>query len=165
MNSFILSNKVVPDLKKFHMAIKEAVSVFDGIVKDENQCTIILTVPVTQQLIDQIEAIVPPPAFTQQEYVQKIISDAISFGNGLISEFAATNVIMGITQDGMTGTVRKNMSEVISALGTGSLYDAIAEVRALTVDKKDAKYITDVRLLSFINKIETYLAIPMSESL
>lgn len=165
MNSFILSNKVVPDLKKFHMAIKEAVSVFDGILKDENQCTIILTVPVTQQLIDQIEAIVPPPALTQQEYVQKTILDAVLFGTNLITEFTTQNVMLGIMQDNMSNTVRKNMAEIVSALNIGSLYDAIEETKALPEDKKDSKYLTNTRLLYFINKIEEYLELELSISL
>ena len=72
---------------------------------------------------------------------------------------------MGITADGMTGPVRKNMSEVINAIQTGSLYDAIAEVKAIQPSQKDAKYITDARLLQFINRIETHLNIPPSTSL
>lgn len=165
MNRFILSSKIIPDIKKFHAKIKEEVSVFDGILREDNEYTIILTTPATQELIDQIESIFPPVAFTQQEQIQKIISDAISFGTQLISEFAAQNVIIGITQDNMTGVVRKNMREVIDALSTGSLYDAIYEARLISSDKKDLKYITDTRLLQFINKIETYLNIPLSSSL
>lgn len=165
MNTFILSTKIIPDLRKFHNLVASIVPEFDGFNKEDNEITVVLKVQVTQDLINQIEAIIPPPTLTNQEIVQKIIADAMAFGANLISEFAAQNVMMGITQDGMTGTVRKNMSEVISALSTGSLYDAINEVRVLTQDKKDPKYITDVRLLQFINKIEDYLNIPRSLTL
>ena len=98
-------------------------------------------------------------------YIQSVIQNSINFGNKLISEFAAENVMMGITQDGMTGPVRKRMSEVVNALNTGSLYDAIAEAKAVPSEHKDVKYITDTRLLQFVNKIETYLGLPLSTSL
>lgn len=96
---------------------------------------------------------------------QQIISNAITFGNKLITEFAAENVIMGITQDGMTKTVRTNLMEVTSCLSTGSLYDAITEIKTLPEEKKDPKYITNARLIVFLNKIETYLNIPITTSL
>lgn len=95
-------------------------------------------------------------------YIQSVLRDAMNFGNQLIAEFAAENVLMGITQDGMTGVVRKNMSEVISALSTGSLYDAIQEAKVIPADKKDNKYITNARLTIFVNKIEAYLQIPLT---
>lgn len=164
MNKFILSNKPIPSLRKFHDAVKLQVPEFDGFNTEDSIVTVVLTVPVTQELIDIIEQIAPP-SYSQLEIIQKVIADAINFGNQLISEFAAQNVLMGITQEGMTGTVRKNMSEVVNALSTGSLYDAIAEAKAIPSDKKDSKYITDARLLEFVNKIEAYLNIPLSNSL
>lgn len=103
--------------------------------------------------------------FDQKKYVESLILKSINFGNELISEFAAENVMMGITQDGMTGTVRKHMSEVVSALNTGSLYDAIIEAKAIPAEHKDGKYITNARLLTFINKLETYLGITLTTSL
>lgn len=88
-----------------------------------------------------------------------------SFGDSLMNEFTVENVLLGITTDAMTGTVRKNMVEVISALQTGSLRDAIIEARAVPLASKDVKYITDARLLSFVNKIETHLGIALSATL
>lgn len=102
---------------------------------------------------------------TTKQIVTAKIDSAIKFGMSLVTEFAADNVIMGITQDGMTSTVRKNMEQVFLAVSTGSLYDAIFEIKQIPPEKKDSKYITDSRLLVFINKIETYLNIPQSESL
>ena len=97
--------------------------------------------------------------------ITKKLDDAMNFGTELMKEFTKDNIKMGITQDGMTGTVRKNMSEVIMALQTGSLYDAITEAKAIAADKKDAKYITDARILAFINKIEAKLGLPLTQSL
>lgn len=93
------------------------------------------------------------------------IEDAMNFGNKLMVEFTTENIVMGITQDGMTGTVRKRLQEVIMCLITGSLYDAIIELKAIPTEHKDPKYLTNARLLTFINKIETYLQIPLSTSL
>lgn len=101
----------------------------------------------------------------QAIYIEDKYLEAKAFGESIMKEFATENIVMGITQDGMTSVVRKAMTEVILALTTASLYDAIAEAKAIPADKKDAKYITDARLLQFINKIETYLQLPLSTSL
>jgi len=89
--------------------------------------------------------------------VEKIVRAAMEFGNNLIVEFSTENIMLGITQDGMTKQVRQNMSEVISALITGSLYDAIDEVDAIPESAKDDKYITDERLQQYKAKIQEYL--------
>lgn len=102
---------------------------------------------------------------TQRAINQMIASkldDAIAFGTELIKEFTRENIMLGITADNMTSVVRKTMSEVIIALQTGSLYDAIVEAKAIPADKKDAKYITDARLVQFINKIEAKLGLELS---
>lgn len=126
-----------------------------------NQYTWDTSLPNQQEIIDLINSF-QPSIPTGVQIVSKIIEDAIVFGNSLIVEFAAENVIMGITQDGMTGTVRKRMEQVILALSTGSLYDAISEAKAIPEQDKDTKYITNARLLQFVNKLETYLQIPLS---
>lgn len=93
------------------------------------------------------------------------LAAAKAFGNSVIEDFTLENMALGITQDGMTGDVRKATTEVMSALSTGSLYDAIDEIRAIPVEKKDEKYITDARLLAAINKIEAFLGVALSEEL
>lgn len=102
---------------------------------------------------------------TYQESLAYRIEDAMNFANKLMIEFTTENIVMGITQDGMTGTVRKALGEVVMCLITGSLYDAIVEIRTIPSENKDVKYLTDTRLLVFINKIETYLNIQLSSSL
>jgi hypothetical protein len=57
------------------------------------------------------------------------------------------------------------MGEVIGALQTGSLYEAIVNAKAVPSGNKDATFITDVRILSFVNKIESYLGITLSSTL
>lgn len=169
-NTFILSQKTIPNIQSFSDLIKSQVSVFDGFNVEYDEVTnipiftVVLTVDVTQDLINQIEAIVPPTSDPMAVY-QNIIKNAMVFGQALVVQFAAENVSMGITQDNMTTIVRNNLSGVTGALSTGSLYDAIAEIKAIPDTSKDAKYITNDRLLAFCNKIETYLQIPLSTSL
>ena len=160
---FILSDKAVPDLLGFHNLIKKNVPCFIGINKIGSVIEIELALPPTQDIIDTIENIEPPAIPNNQ--IKSIVGNAIAFGTSLMVEFAAENVAMGITQDGMTNHVRKAVSEVTNCLMTGSLYDAIAEIRGIPVEMKDPKYLTDVRLLAFINKIEDYLGIPRSTTL
>ena len=97
--------------------------------------------------------------------VESIVNEAQRFGFNLIISFAAENILLGISQLGMTTSVRATTAMVVNALMTGSLYDAITEAKAIPLENKDAIFVTDARLLAFINKIETYLGIPLSETL
>jgi hypothetical protein len=96
---------------------------------------------------------------------ENAIANARAFGSKLINEFAAENLRLGITAAGKTKSVRQAMSQITDALNTGSLYDAIDEARLIPAPSKDATFITDVRLLAFINKIEAYLNQPLSQAL
>ena len=104
-------------------------------------------------------------AAASQAYIEGVINAAIKFGAGLMTKYAAENVLLGITQAGMTSVVRTRMGSVISALQTGSLYDVIAEAKAIPADHKDGTFITDTRLLNFVNKVETFLGLTLSQSL
>lgn len=109
----------------------------------------------------------PPPAPVTPDMnaiVTARIEESMAFGQRLIRDFAVENVLMGITQMGLTNTVRKTMLEVGAALTTGSLYDAIAEAKLIPAEKKNNIFVNDTRLLKFINKIEDFLGIPRSNS-
>lgn len=101
----------------------------------------------------------------QNQAVQDAVKKAIDFGQKVLVQFSSENIQLGITQAGMTKQVRQVMSEVISALSTGSLYDAIDEAKAIPLESKDATFVTDARLLKYVNMVESYLEIPLSESL
>jgi hypothetical protein len=94
---------------------------------------------------------------------EKAVADAIIFGQKIITEFAAENVRLGITQDGQTGVVLDKMASVLTALQTGSLYEAIDRAQAIDPGQYDPKYVTAARLLTFINKIEAYLGLQLSQ--
>ncbi len=98
-------------------------------------------------------------------YTEKIVSDAMDEGMRLAKEFAAENVRLGITADGMTRTVRQKLADLFNALQTGSLLDAIEVAKETPAEDKDVKYITDARLLALVNKLEEYLGLSLSEEL
>lgn len=97
--------------------------------------------------------------------LEKIVSDAKDFAMKLMIEFASENILMGITQENKTGEVLEKLSSVMPSLQAGSLYEAINQIRAIPPEKYDDKYITEMRLLAAVNKIEFYLGMPLSESL
>jgi hypothetical protein len=101
---------------------------------------------------------------TQSETVNLIIERAITFGSILQRDFVTENVMLGITQRGLTGHVRKTLREVKDALETGSLYDAIHEVRMLNPADFDDTILTPTRLLTFRNKIEEFVNVPLAEN-
>lgn len=93
---------------------------------------------------------------------QKAVAAAMAFGQNLMTEFAAENVMLGITQDGKTGEVLDKMAPVMAALQSGSLYEAISRAQAIDPADYDEKYVTHARLWAFINKLEAYLGLPLS---
>ncbi len=101
---------------------------------------------------------------TTREMIDAVITDAIAFGNTVKKDFVAENVMLGITQRGLTGHVRKMLREVKDAMESGSLYDAITEIKSLNPDDFDNAIVTPARILVFRNKIETYLHVPLATS-
>jgi hypothetical protein len=97
--------------------------------------------------------------------VEFAVFNARVFGSNLVEKFSAQNIMLGITQLGKTADVRRALADVISCLDTGSLYDAMDQVRAIPAESKDPIFVTDARMLEFINSIETYLGLPKSSQL
>lgn len=100
------------------------------------------------------------------------------FVKNLITEFAAENISMGITQAGKTGQVLGLFSKpynvysnefhvsLKNSFDTGSLYvarDVIQYVRNNPTEFDGlSPFVTDARLLSMKNKIEKFLGLPLS---
>lgn len=100
-----------------------------------------------------------------QYLYQQVLSNAEAFGAKCIREFAAENIVMGITQAGMSGVVLTILTGVMQALLAGSLYEAMSRIRAVDPINYDGTFLTASRCLQFVNKIEVYLGIPLSSSL
>jgi hypothetical protein len=120
---------------------------------NDDSWTYVPAVPYLKEVVEDTEAL---NTYNTKRSLRKAVQGAMNFGQQLLVEFAVENVSMGITQDGMTKQVRQVMSEVMSAIQTGSLYDAIEEIDA--IQNKDGKYITDERLAIYKQKIVDYLA-------
>lgn len=60
--------------------------------------------------------------------VNKALENAMEFGHKLLLDFSTQNVLNGITQAGKTKEVLNYLINVKSAIDTGSLYVAVAEI-------------------------------------
>lgn len=121
----------------------------------DDSWTYVPATPYSKEIVEDSEA---KSEYEIKSKLRQAVQGAINFGQQLLVDFAMENIQLGITQDGMTKTVRQNMAEIISALQTGSLYDAIDEIDAIPAEAKDAKYITDERLAVYKQRILDYLA-------
>lgn len=106
---------------------------------------------------------------TTQQIVQASIQNAQTFGNNLLLEFAADNVLAGITQAGKTIPVSDYLENAYNYLSAGSLYAGIQEINTLIADTSDDKtncapFITNDVLYNYMNKIQTYLGIPLTSN-
>jgi hypothetical protein len=103
-------------------------------------------------------------AEVQMEGAKQAYKAAKSFGEEMVATFSIENSAMGITaQESMT--LLSVLGGVLTALSNGYLETAIARVKALNPQDFDGVYITEARLLLYINDIENYLGITPSESL
>lgn len=166
MFKYNLTYKTVPDgavyLKQLR-AINDNIQTVNYYI-DDLALNITSSIEIDENELVTLDAIVPAST-PAQHIVERTIHDAIKFGQRMVVVFAAENVILGITQAGKTTAVRKATADVVSALNTGSLYDAMAECRLIPAEDKDSVFVTDARLLNFINKIETYLGLSLSAEL
>jgi hypothetical protein len=99
--------------------------------------------------------------------IQRSISNAQNFGNSLLLEYAAQNVLAGITQAGQTIPVSNYLANLYNYLSAGSLYAGIQEINNLIADTSDAKaalspFLTNDIMYTYLNKIQTYLGIPLT---
>jgi hypothetical protein len=90
---------------------------------------------------------------------------AIAFGQNMMAQFAGQNLQLGITAAGKTKFVRQTMQEVTNCLTTGSLIEAIAEIKAIPQASYDSTFITAARLLSACNQLEAACGLSLSSSL
>ena len=87
-----------------------------------------------------------------------------SFGQDLAADFAVENAALGITVQ-ESQTLVTTLSGVLSSLSNGFLETAIAESKGIDVEDYDGVYISETRLLLYVNRIEEYLGITASGTL
>lgn len=106
--------------------------------------------------------------YTQKAALKAVktqVANIAAFSQDLLNQFAAENIQMGITQDNKTEDVLDVMLPVMSALQGGAPTVAIKRAKAISESDYDAKYVTEARLLAYVNKIEAFLGLPLSNSL
>lgn len=101
----------------------------------------------------------------QEQALRSVLQNAVAFGTKLMEDFVMENIAMGITVDNMSEAVLDAMAPVEAALRTGTLHVALKRLKEIPVEQKDAKYITDARLLAAVNELEEYLSLPLSAEL
>jgi hypothetical protein len=121
----------------------------------------------SQDVIDAQLAMYAAPVVTPTsiQRVSSSIADAVKFGNSLIIQYAASNVLIGITVAGKTQLVADYFADLSYYLKSGSLYAAVNEINRMIADTSDAKtalnpYVTNNILYSNLNLIQDYLVLP-----
>jgi hypothetical protein len=122
-----------------------------------------------QSVIDELLSLYTyvPPTPTASQIVTNSIAAASQFGQQLIVQYAAGNVLSGITQAGKTIPVATYMQTVAYYLNSGSLYAAITEINTMIADTSSTKtslspFVTNNILYTYLNKIQTYLGLPLT---
>jgi hypothetical protein len=95
--------------------------------------------------------------------IRELIERCIKFGNLIVIEFAADNVLLGITQASKTKLIADACQQAFYYLSTGSLYEARSAMLEIEITEEMAPYLTEQRRIEFINKIETFLGLELSE--
>jgi len=92
-----------------------------------------------------------------QTIVERKIINAQVFGNSIILEFAAENVLLGYDLTDIKNIIVLT-SKVLAALQTGSLYVALDELELV----EENAYISQERKTKYRNKLQSYLGIPLT---
>lgn len=104
---------------------------------------------------------IPQITIQSTPIIQIKIIEAIKYGQNLIVEFAAENVMSGITQAGKTKDVADYLQDVTRYLQTGSLYEVINEIDRLIqygVPLELEPFVTVDKLNDFKQKVVGFLS-------
>lgn len=173
----ILAQLTFPiDYESFHDYLVANVTNADGLCSCDVGYNIIEKNPFTQADMDSVNSYynsltqsgeIAKMNPTTQQIVQKSILSAQTFGNNLLLQFAADNVLAGITQANKTIVVSDYLEDLYNYISAGSLYASIQKVNELIADTSDNKancspFITNAVLYTYMNKIQTYLGVPLT---
>jgi hypothetical protein len=93
-----------------------------------------------------------------QNKITNRILQAMEFGKQIMAEYAAENVLAGLTIPQIQDILLRT-AKIQSDLMTGSLYTALVEIDLVQTDDT---VITPTKVKEFRNKIQTYLGLPLS---
>lgn len=110
-----------------------------------------------------------PVVTVWEQGARNTIRNAIEKGQQLVEDFATESIVLGINQANMSGPVRRAMQDVVNSLLTGALYDSVSSIKTVRDDIQGNTALTDVflsdtRLLKYLNELEAFLGLPLTES-
>ena len=103
----------------------------------------------------------PDPVTTTQVALQ----NDLAFSNSILTQFLVENNMLGVYQAGMSQIIRSILEPTFEALLTGSLQDAVALLKGISSTSYDSVFITEKRLLCYLNAIEEYLGTAVTQTL
>lgn len=90
--------------------------------------------------------------------VRAKVYKAVSSSNNLIKQFAAENIMLGITQAGKTKLIADTFKEVFYYAQTGSLYECLSSLDAIVITPEMSPFLTEARRTDLRNKLLNLLA-------
>lgn len=85
--------------------------------------------------------------------IDKKVKKAINSANNIINKFCAENILLGITQYGKTKIIADALKDVFYYAQTGSLYECLTAMDAITITEEMAPFLTNERRIELKNKI------------
>ncbi len=158
------------NLDRLHKTLKSLCSEdYDGLIaspehlvavlKNPNEPDSILIAEHWNSLTESSES--TPTSDELKALAAKTVKAAIDYGQGLVVEFAAENILLGITASGKTKLVADYLADAMRYAQSGSLYEVAAELDRLLqeeVPSELAPFITTERLLQFKQKVMAFFA-------
>ncbi len=86
---------------------------------------------------------IPQPAYNE---CLAIVQSAYVAWNGMVQQFAAENIAMGITQAGKAQLIADALYQVMVYGSAGSLWQAYAELSNVVITEEMAPYLTAARI-------------------
>lgn len=162
------------DYASFHAYLTANVPNADGLCSCDEGYNVIEKNPFTEDdqaainayysaLTQAGEAVKLTPSLQQR--IQNSIALAMDFGNDLILQFGAENVLLGISaQPAQSIALSNYLSSLLNLLSSGSLYGAIDQINIYIADTSDDKanlspYVTNTILYKYLNIIQAWLNI------
>ena len=163
--SFSISNNIqagVLSLDNLQKEISDAGLPIESIAQNGDNFDIIFSQSLTSQEEIELNALVSNHQGDPLFVVRNVIQDARNFFDDLLNNFAAENVLLGITQAGKTRDVADYLRDVMYYGQSGSLYEVLGVINQLQQAGYPTDlepFITEVRMTLFKSKIEGYLGL------
>lgn len=149
---------------RYHQSINQK---FTGFSYKDGVVTLNYNAPLSEAEQSAIQ--VADVAFVDNDPIEFIRLNAVqparTFGETLLDEFSAENLLLGIVESGLKRSVRILLHDVVECIKLGDLTGAIEEARLIPSANYDPVFVNADRLLVYVNKIEDYLGMERSETL